>query len=93
MKLSPKARFLEKYRDLADRHRDGTASDSMLRAAEATLAQMVCDLPDSTDAATAIAGYNRIVGARQFLNAFLCLCDPVQERPKPVNRNLPSLNQ
>lgn len=56
-------------------HLEMTDSTVFQEAAQTTLAQMVMDLPDSSvvDPQTAIAGYHRIIGARQYMKALMAL--------------------
>jgi len=83
MPLKPKARFLEQNA-LAHVHEDVVTSESFLTACESAMLQMIVDLPETTDTGTAAAAYQRISGAKQFLNQLLTLADipkPPEKRP------------
>lgn len=79
---TPKARFLEST--LVKAHQETVDSKQFVEAAQATLAQMVWDLPDVTDQVTAAACYHRILGAKQFIRALASLGEkaaPPEPRP------------
>lgn len=82
MNITPKARFCEDKKRAAS-HRDLVVSNNFLSASEAALLEMIEDMAKSTEPAVAIAGYNRIVGAKQYMEKLANLA----EVPKPVARN------
>lgn len=72
--ITPKSRFCEDKKRAAA-HRELVVSTNFLSASEAALLTMIDDIAESTDPAVAIAGYNRIVGARKFMKALNALAE------------------
>ena len=89
MTISAKQRFLQDANRAAV-HRELVVSDKFLIAAEAALLQVVADLPDSSsDPNVAVAGFNRVLGAREYLKALLNLAEQprVPSRTESFNLN------
>lgn len=87
MNLSPRIRFIE-AKDLSRRHLDVVASESFLRAAEAALLDLVMSMPDSTEPTVAIASFNRIIGAREYLKRLMNIGEPIMPGERPPTFNL-----
>ena len=86
MVLTPKQRFREN-KPLVSRHQEVVVSESFRAAVEAAIVDQVMSMPLTYDPNEAAAAYNRIVGAREFLNHLLNIAE--QAKPLPPT---PSLN-
>jgi hypothetical protein len=82
--LTPKAKFLA-YKDLVNRHLDTVQSESFKAASTAALLQFLDDAPANVDPIAAAANYNRLIGARDFLDKLIKIGD-VAEIPKSVEQ-------
>lgn len=71
---SPKQHFLVNS-SAVKAHQETVDSAEFLVAAQASLLQLVVNLPDTTDPTIAAAAYHRIVGARQYLNQIISIAD------------------
>lgn len=89
MLLQPQNRFLQQE-DLSRQHRDNASQEPLLRAAEASLLQLVLELPkEPKNVEEAAACYHAILGARKYMDKVLTIADPVKKPPvKSVNDNL-----
>jgi hypothetical protein len=87
MTITPRSRFQED-KPRASKHRDFVVSSQYLTAADAALLQVINEMADSVDPATAIAGYHRIMGARKFMEAFANLAEQPRLTPSKENFNL-----
>lgn len=86
MKLTPKLKFQEQV-EYARAHRELVASSSFRTAIESALAQMVLDSGERHGQEEAAAQWNRIEGARVFIDHLLNLA----EKPE-LPRVLPPAN-
>ena len=87
--MTPKARLLAD-KDLTKFVRQVTDDHRFLTAADAALLELVRSLPDTTNQVDAVAHFNRIVGARNFLAGLLTVAD--QSKPLPVPDSTAKLN-
>lgn len=87
MTITPKARFCEDKKRAAA-HRELVVSTNFLSASEAALITMINDIEASTDPAAAIAGYHRIIGARQYMKALAALAEEPKQPARGDSYNL-----
>lgn len=87
MTITPKSRFCEDKKR-AQAHRELVVSTNFLSASEAALLTMIDDMAESTDPVVAIAGYHRIVGARQYMKKLAGLAEEVKPAPRGDSYNL-----
>ena len=86
MPLQPKTRFLEQDPKVLEAYLSTLGSDQFLKAAEASLLQLVVNTkPVSADIHSSAAAWNQIEGARRFLDTLLSIA----EKTAPVNREKP----
>lgn len=87
MTLTPKKHFQEK-KLFADAHRDLVVSTPFREALHAALLDQVMNLPTATDPEVSIASYQRIIGARDFINHLLNLAEMPKSLPTTPPANL-----
>lgn len=86
MPLQPKTRFLEQDPKVLEAYLSTLGSDQFMKAAEASLLQLVVNTkPVSSDIHCAAAAWNQVEGARRFLDMLLSIA----EKPVPVSREKP----
>jgi hypothetical protein len=85
---TPKAKFVAQ-KELVNRHFEMVASESFQAASTATLLQFLAEAPSNVDPTAAAQNYNRLIGARDFLNKLIQIGD-VAVIPKSVET--PKLN-
>ena len=84
MNLTPKKDFLEQ-KQLATVHRDLVVSTPFRTAINAALIEYVISLPDTGDSA---ACFNKIVGARDFVQHLLNIAEHPKTPTPPTSANL-----
>lgn len=87
MVLNPRKKFQES-KDFVRSHLDLVVSNSFLTAMQAALVEQVMALPMTYDPNEAAAAYNRIIGARDFINHLLNIAEISKQPPTPVSVNL-----
>lgn len=87
MTITPKARFCEDKKR-AHAHRELVVSTNFLSASEAALLTMISEFNDSTDPTMAIAGYHRIIGARNYMKILATLAEEPKPAPRAESYNL-----
>lgn len=87
MVLTPKLRFQENV-PATRAHRELVVNDAFRAAVEASLVQMVYSLPTVRDPADAAAQYNRIMGARDFIQTLLNIAEQTPKVPDKMPANL-----
>lgn len=87
MNLTPKKHFQDK-KQFADSHRELVVSDRFREAVHAALLDQVMSLPMTYDPVEAQAAYNRIMGARDFVEHLLNLAEVTKTPPDPLPTNL-----
>jgi len=76
---APRLRFQSKDA-FSKQHLDVTATESFMAASEFALLQLVAELPDTADPVAASAGYQRVIGARRYMELISTLAD-IQKPP------------
>lgn len=89
MNLTPKKHFQEK-KQFADAHRDLVVSTPFREALHAALIDQVIGLENTVDPVKSAAGYQRILGARDFIEYLLSVAEMPKPIPAKVSDNLPS---
>ena len=74
--FTPKKRFLSSSPDVAKYFAELAASSMFQEAAEVALVQLVADQPDTSDPVMAAACWQRVTGARAYLNLLLHIGTP-----------------
>jgi len=87
MNLTPKKDYYAKS-ILASAHRDLVVSSAFREALNAALIQQLMDIPFTYDIDEAVAAYNRLMGARDFITHLLNLAEAPKTPTKPPNDNL-----
>lgn len=87
MNLTPKKHFQEK-KVMAEHHRELVVSDAFREALHASLIDQVMAMPMTYDPVEAQAAYNRIMGARDFIQHLLTIAEMPKDPPKPTSTNL-----
>jgi len=88
MMTSPKQRFTEDKTAFAQ-HNELTVNGPFLRACDAALLQMLHQAARPTDnPSAALAGFNRMTGAVEFLRHLLTLTEKPTVQSKPTDFNL-----
>jgi hypothetical protein len=85
MVLNPRAQFQEQV-EYAKFHRELVVTDRFRDALHASLLEQVLGLPQTYDQVEAAAAYNRIMGARDYIQHLL----NIAEQAKPVPDRLPT---
>ena len=87
MNLTPKKDFIAK-KAFADAHRELVVSTQFREALHAALLDQIMAMPMTYDSAESIAAYNRIMGARDFIQHLLNLAEVTKAPPEPLPTNL-----
>ena len=87
MNLTPKKDFQVK-KQFADAHRELVVSTQFREALNAALIDQVMDLRDTHDPVVAAAEYQRIMGAREFIQSLLNIAEMPKSPPAPLPTNL-----
>lgn len=86
MTLQPKLRFLEQDPKVLEGYLSNLGSDQFIKAAEASLLQMMVNTKPATgDPVAAAAAWNQIEGAKRFLDTLLSIAEKTAppNKPKP----------
>ena len=77
--MTPKQRFLTSQVD-AGAHTRTVNDSSFVKAKDLCLLQLLSQMPETTDLTVAAANYQRLIGARLFVDLFMAFA----EQPKPL---------
>lgn len=87
MILNPRQHF-QRLTQSADFHRELVSTDRFRDAIQAALLEQIMSLPQSYEPNEAVAAYNRIMGARDFIYHLMNIAETPKSLSRPPTGNL-----